>query len=392
MAGKKHINALYYITHIDNIESIIRYGILSHEEVENNKDIKYTPIYDENIIGRRRLKEISPNVTLLKYANLYFKPRNAMLYRVVCEKTPDKIAIIALNPTILENEQAMITDGNAANDIKKIMPISQGSSIIDEIEKLFKKQYWNDFDDSKRKMMAELLVPNKVDSKYINTIYVANEEVAQILIGKLRSLSRNSIIIEPDMFFQPRKVFPLTMNLNLVQGDMFFSELQTLTVSVNIRGVMGKGLASRAKYQFPDVYVKYQDACRKKQLRMGVPFLYRREKSIEAELADEPRALNGSNNNKWFLLFATKDDWRQPANLKAIEEGLNWILNNYEKEGIKSLAVPALGCGLGRLQWKQVGPIICRILSQLDIQVSIYLPAEGSLEEKYLTSEFLLGN
>jgi hypothetical protein len=27
---------------------------------------------------------------------------------------------------------------------------------------------------------------------------------------------------------------------------------------VNTVGVMGKGLASRAKYQFPDVYVRYR--------------------------------------------------------------------------------------------------------------------------------------
>ena len=50
-------------------------------------------------------------------------------------------------------------------------------------------------------------------------------------------------------------------NLTLVKGDMFFSGLQTLTVSVNTKGVMGRGLASRAKYQFPDVYIYYQDSC-----------------------------------------------------------------------------------------------------------------------------------
>ena len=34
---------------------------------------------------------------------------------------------------------------------------------------------------------------------------------------------------------------------------------------------MGKGLASRAKYQFPDVYVAYQDACRSKRITATGP-------------------------------------------------------------------------------------------------------------------------
>jgi hypothetical protein len=81
------------------------------------------------------------------------------------------------------------------------------------------------------------------------------------------------VIAEPRMFFEPTTAMPVTPTLSLVVGDMFFSRMQTLTVSVNTVGVMGKGLASRAKYQFPDVYVRYQDVCRKRQLRMGVPLL-----------------------------------------------------------------------------------------------------------------------
>ena len=52
---------------------------------------------------------------------------------------------------------------------------------------------------------------------------------------------------------------------------MFFSKMQTLTISVNIVGVMGKGIASRARYQFPDVFVYYQDLCKRKELKMGTP-------------------------------------------------------------------------------------------------------------------------
>ena len=154
---------------------------------------------------------------------------------------------------------------------------------------------------------------------------------------------------------------------------------------------MGKGLASRAKYQFPDVYVVYQDACRSKKLQMGKPYLYKRESLVDEELADEPSSLSTPNSSKWFLLFATKKHWRENSDIAGIEQGLQWIENKYKTQDIKSLAVPALGCGLGGLDWKDVGPLICQYLATLDIPVAIYLPREKEIPREYLTSKFLLG-
>jgi O-acetyl-ADP-ribose deacetylase (regulator of RNase III) len=195
---------------------------------------------------------------------------------------------------------------------------------------------------------------------------------------------------EPYTFFQPARVYKITPNLFVREGDMFFSRAQTLTVSVNTVGIMGKGVASRAKYQFPDVYVHYQDLCRARQLKMGKPALYKREKSFDFELADEPESLENANNETWFLLFPTKKHWREDADIKGIEQGLQWILENYQKEGIKTLALPALGCGLGNLEWKEVGPLLCSYLSALKIPAYIYLPAEKEVSNDLLSPEFLL--
>jgi O-acetyl-ADP-ribose deacetylase (regulator of RNase III) len=194
------------------------------------------------------------------------------------------------------------------------------------------------------------------------------------------------------MFFRPVRRFRVTDNLFLADGDMFFSTMQTLTVSVNVVGIMGKGLASRAKYQFPDVYVVYQDACRHRKLGMGKPYLYKREAFVDEELADEPGTLPEVNTNKWFLLFATKRHWRDRADLQAIREGLRWVRDNYAAEGIKSLAMPALGCGLGKLDWQDVGPVMCQELANLGIQVAIYLPRERQIPEEHLSPQYLLSS
>lgn len=192
------------------------------------------------------------------------------------------------------------------------------------------------------------------------------------------------------MFFQPTWNSRITNNLSLVEGDLFFSNMQTLTISVNTVGIMGKGLASRAKYQFPDVYVVYQDACRSKKLQMGKPYLYKRESFVDEQLADDSSSLPNPNSNKWFLLFATKRSWKENSDIKGIEDGLKWVRDNYNSEGIKSLAVPALGCGLGGLDWRDVGPLMCKYLSELDIPVAIYMPREREISNEFLSSNFLL--
>ena len=198
------------------------------------------------------------------------------------------------------------------------------------------------------------------------------------------------VIPEPEIFFLPSRKISLTDTLSLVEGDMFFSRMQTLTISVNTVGVMGRGLASRAKYQFPDVYVKYQDLCKSKILQMGKPYLYKREASLDFILADESERLTNLNLQTWFLLFPTKTDWRKMANFKGIEEGLKWLVIHYQKEGIKSLAIPALGCGLGWLPWGTVGPLLCNYLKKLKIQVNLYLPLERRIPEEQLSKDFLL--
>ena len=172
---------------------------------------------------------------------------------------------------------------------------------------------------------------------------------------------------------------------------MFFSRMQTLTVSVNLQGIMGKGLASRAKYQFPDVYVFYQDACRSRRITATKPCLYKREASLDEELADLPGPLSTPNAAKWFLLFATKRKWRENSRLDDIEGGLAWFREHFEAEGVKSLAVPALGCGLGGLTWAEVGPLMCRFLHGIGIEVQIYLPRERTIDRKYLSEDHLLG-
>ncbi len=385
---KPDIRNLYYITHIDNLPSILEKGILSHERIEDDQ-VQFARIYNTEIVNVRKGKSTPSQKSLWSYANLYFQPRNPMMYRLVQESGVSDLAVLGVSEKVLQTPDVFISDGNAANTPTQFYPISSGLKMLRQQRKILQSEWWNTLDGSKRKIMAECLVPNSVGPEFINSVYVANEEARMRVSEKIGSRSV-SVISEPQMFFQPNKRNKIGENISLIDGDMFFSTLQTLTISVNLQGVMGKGLASRAKYQFPDVYVAYQDACRSRRVTATKPYLYKREGSLDEELADHGSELHTANAVKWFLLFATKRKWRENSRMEDIEGGLDWVQRNFQKEGIKSLAMPALGCGLGRLDWKDVGPLMCKYLHGIGIPVAIYLPREGTIPQEYLNESHLL--
>lgn len=309
---------------------------------------------------------------------------------MVHEKDPKEIVVLGLQPRVLQLPGAFITDGNAANNATDFYEFREEIDAVSEIWDTITSEWWNSMDGSKRKIMAECLVPGSISPDLVHTVYMANHKVADQVRAQI-SPRDIPIVPEPNMFFIPTRRYRITPALSLAEGDMFFSGMQTLTVSVNTVGIMGKGLASRAKHQFPDVYVVYQDACRKKWLKMGKPYLYKREASFDEELIDEPGTVTTPNAVKWFLLFATKHHWRENSDLNGIEEGLVWVANNHKSEDIQSIAMPALGCGLGNLDWKDVGPVMCRYLAPIGIPVTIYLPREKQIADEFLSREYLLG-
>lgn len=154
-------------------------------------------------------------------------------------------------------------------------------------------------------------------------------------------------------------------------GNIFESKMQTIVNTVNCVGVMGKGLALEFKKRFPDMYEDYVARCDRKQVRLGEPYLYRRLLT------------------PWILNFPTKGHWRSVSRLSDIIAGLEYLEKHYHEWEITSLAVPALGCSNGQLEWRVVGPTLYRYLSRFDIPVELYAPygtPEEEIEVSFLQS------
>jgi O-acetyl-ADP-ribose deacetylase (regulator of RNase III) len=157
--------------------------------------------------------------------------------------------------------------------------------------------------------------------------------------------------------------------IRILIGNIFESRPQTLVNTVNTVGVMGKGVALGFRERFPEMYEDYVRRCQRRELRLGRPYFYRR--------SAPPNVIN----------FPTKDHWRSVSKLNDITEGLAYLEAHLAEWDVTSLAVPPLGCGEGRLEWRVVGPTLYRHLAHLGIPVELYAPFGTPHEE--LQPEFL---
>jgi len=163
-----------------------------------------------------------------------------------------------------------------------------------------------------------------------------------------------------------------TANIKVTIGDMFESDAQTLVNTVNTEGVMGKGIALQFRKRFPDMYDDYLVRCEQGEVRLGRPYIYK------------------ERLHPWIINFPTKKYWRSISRLEDIVEGLKYLEEHYQGWGVRSLAVPPLGCGEGGLEWRVVGRVLYRFLSELDIPVTLYAPfgtPSEQLSEEFLDSE-----
>lgn len=169
-------------------------------------------------------------------------------------------------------------------------------------------------------------------------------------------------------------------------GDLLASKAQTIVNTVNCRGVMGKGVA--AAFRDSGVYDKmvadYEQRCAAGKVRLGQPYLWRpsalTQGSEQGTLLDEETLEPApSLLVKQVLNFPTKDHWKQRhSRLSDIDRGLTYAASQRCEWGIKSMAVPALGCGNGRLSW----PLICDTLQDWletrfpEVDVDLHAPPD----------------
>lgn len=151
--------------------------------------------------------------------------------------------------------------------------------------------------------------------------------------------------------------------LHYTRGNLLDASAEALVNTVNEVGVMGKGVALMFRERFPENARLYFEAAREGQVRVG-------------RMLATPA---GELFPRWIIHFPTKKHWRNPSRLEWVRDGLDDLVRVVRELGIRSIAIPPLGCGNGGLEWQHIRPMIESAMAGLpDVDVTIYEPTEAN--------------
>jgi O-acetyl-ADP-ribose deacetylase (regulator of RNase III) len=154
----------------------------------------------------------------------------------------------------------------------------------------------------------------------------------------------------------------------MTHGDILRADAEAIINTVNCVGVMGRGIALQFKKAWPNNFNAYALACKNKDVQPGRMFIFE-----TGQLA----------NPRYIINFPTKRHWRAASRIEDIESGLVALVDDIQRLGIKSVAIPPLGAGLGGLDWAIVREKIEEAMQPLrDVDVFLYEPIGAPQNDK----------
>jgi len=148
--------------------------------------------------------------------------------------------------------------------------------------------------------------------------------------------------------------------IELKTGDILEANAEAIVNTVNCVGIMGRGIALQFKKAFPANFRAYALACEEGEVQPGRMFIH---------------DTGAFTNPRYIINFPTKRHWKGKSRIEDIDSGLIALAREVRERGIKSIAIPPLGAGLGGLDWNDVRPRIEAALHDIpDLDVLIYQP------------------
>ncbi|SON50423.1 macro domain-containing protein [Vibrio tapetis] len=158
--------------------------------------------------------------------------------------------------------------------------------------------------------------------------------------------------------------------ISYVEGNILHDQADAIINTVNTVGVMGKGLALQFKKAFPDNFKAYKSACDSKKLTTGKML------SVATQSINAPF---------YIINFPTKAHWKGKSKIEYIQDGLGALKKEVRRLELTSVAIPALGSGLGGLPWSEVEREIQAALSDMpDVEWRIYPPQNAPKAEQMI--------
>jgi O-acetyl-ADP-ribose deacetylase (regulator of RNase III) len=158
-----------------------------------------------------------------------------------------------------------------------------------------------------------------------------------------------------------------------VSGDILLSNAQAIAHGIAPNDHFDSGLALALREKWPSMAKDFRHYAHQTHPKPGEIWMW-----------------GGVGNVRIFNLMTQDGDIKHgdrpgKATLPNVNHALRRLKHAIEKEGITSLALPALATGVGGLKWSEVKPLIAENLGDLDIPIYLYTVYHAGQVGKELT-------
>jgi O-acetyl-ADP-ribose deacetylase (regulator of RNase III) len=150
-----------------------------------------------------------------------------------------------------------------------------------------------------------------------------------------------------------------------VEGDILLSKAELIAHGISPQDPFDSGLALALRERWPSLVRDYRHAMRGKAIEPGDIWAW-------TGVGDE-------GGTRRIVNLVTQETLGQgpsakpgKATLENVGHALRKLAKFIGDEGIKSLALPRLATGVGKLEWENVKPLVARHLGDLDIPIFVY--------------------
>lgn len=192
----------YHFTHIDNIASIVKHGLLSTNEKEKIS-VDHVDLANESIQQRRSQMDVplEPFGKIHDYVPFYFATINPMLLSVLNRKNIDQplVVFIAISVEKLLNTNVIFTDASA--NAQTLPDFYSNPKDLDNLKwDLIDTKKWNRGAEGElRSRMAEVLVHKKVPVEWIDSFIVFNN----ICKREIKKIYKDCELQLPPICYEP---------------------------------------------------------------------------------------------------------------------------------------------------------------------------------------------
>lgn len=155
-----------------------------------------------------------------------------------------------------------------------------------------------------------------------------------------------------------------------VAGDILLSSAQAIAHGVAPNDHFDSGLALGLREKWPSMAKDFRHYAHQSHPKSGEIWMW-----------------GGTGGARIFNLMTQEGEHTHgsrpgKANLANVNHCLRRLRHEIEKEGIKSLAMPALATGVGGLSWSDVKPLIVQHLGDLPIPIYLYVTFHAGMQAK----------